>query len=38
MSERRQTIAGALFGVTVLFVAPAVIPWVSATIARWITG
>jgi len=38
MSETRQNIAGALFGITVLLIAPAAGPWIAATIARWITG
>ena len=37
MSETRQNIATALFGITVLLLAPAVIPWLSDTIVNWIT-
>jgi len=38
LSQTRENIAGALFGITVLLIAPAVIPWISEIIARWITG
>jgi len=38
MTETRQNIAAALFGITVLLIAPAVGPWIAETVARWITG
>lgn len=38
LSQTRQNIAGALFGITVLLLAPAIIPWIADTIGQWITG